>query len=59
MRAGLAGGALRGAAALLLVAASAGCSLLSLDNMISAVRFVLECDYFNGRCVDVDGGLVM
>ena len=31
MRAGLAGGALRGAAALLLVAASAGCSLLSLD----------------------------
>ena len=24
-----------------------------------AVRFALECDYFNGRCVDVDGGLVM
>jgi len=24
-----------------------------------AVRFVLECDYFDGRCVDVDGGLVM
>jgi 3-oxoacyl-[acyl-carrier protein] reductase len=22
-----------------------------------AVRFVLECDYFTGRCVDVDGGL--
>ncbi|MGE0785949.1 MAG: SDR family oxidoreductase [Sandaracinaceae bacterium] len=24
-----------------------------------AVRFILECDYFDGRCVDVDGGLVM
>jgi 3-oxoacyl-[acyl-carrier protein] reductase len=22
-----------------------------------AVRFVIECDYFNGRCIDVDGGL--
>ncbi len=24
-----------------------------------AVRFALECDYFNARCLDVDGGLVM
>jgi 3-oxoacyl-[acyl-carrier protein] reductase len=24
-----------------------------------AVRFILECDYFNGRTLDVDGGLVM
>lgn len=24
-----------------------------------AVKFILECDYFNGRTVDVDGGLVM
>ena len=24
-----------------------------------AVRFILECDYFNGRTIDVDGGLVM
>ena len=24
-----------------------------------AVRFVLECDYFSGRCIDVDGGLTM
>lgn len=24
-----------------------------------AVRFVIECEYFNGRCVDVDGGLSM
>ena len=23
-----------------------------------AVKFVLECDYFNGRTIDVDGGLV-
>lgn len=22
-----------------------------------SVKFVLECDYFNGRCIDVDGGL--
>jgi 3-oxoacyl-[acyl-carrier protein] reductase len=24
-----------------------------------AVRFVIECEYFNGRCIDVDGGLSM
>lgn len=24
-----------------------------------AVKFSIECDYFNGRCLDVDGGLVM
>jgi 3-oxoacyl-[acyl-carrier protein] reductase len=24
-----------------------------------AVKFVLECDYFNGRTIDVDGGLTM
>ncbi len=24
-----------------------------------AVKFAIECDYFNGRCIDVDGGLVM
>jgi 3-oxoacyl-[acyl-carrier protein] reductase len=24
-----------------------------------AVKFALECDYFNGRTIDVDGGLVM
>jgi 3-oxoacyl-[acyl-carrier protein] reductase len=23
------------------------------------VKFVLECDYFNGRTIDVDGGLSM
>jgi 3-oxoacyl-[acyl-carrier protein] reductase len=24
-----------------------------------AVKFVIECEYFNGRCIDVDGGLGM
>jgi 3-oxoacyl-[acyl-carrier protein] reductase len=24
-----------------------------------AVKFVIECDYFNGRTIDVDGGLMM
>jgi 3-oxoacyl-[acyl-carrier protein] reductase len=24
-----------------------------------AVRFVIECDYFNARTIDVDGGLSM
>ena len=24
-----------------------------------AVKFVVECEYFNGRCIDVDGGLSM
>jgi 3-oxoacyl-[acyl-carrier protein] reductase len=24
-----------------------------------AVRFIMECDYFTGRCVDVDGGLTV
>ena len=29
------------------------------EDVWQAVRFVLECDYFDGRCVDVDGGLGM
>jgi 3-oxoacyl-[acyl-carrier protein] reductase len=29
------------------------------EDIWKAVRFVLECDYFDGRCVDVDGGLGM
>jgi len=24
-----------------------------------AAKFILECDYFNGRTIDVDGGLSM
>jgi 3-oxoacyl-[acyl-carrier protein] reductase len=29
------------------------------EDIWQAVKFVLECDYFNGRCIDVDGGLAM
>ena len=29
------------------------------EDLWMAVKFVLECDYFNGRTMDVDGGLVM
>jgi 3-oxoacyl-[acyl-carrier protein] reductase len=29
------------------------------EDIWQAVRFVIECDYFNGRCIDVDGGLTM
>jgi 3-oxoacyl-[acyl-carrier protein] reductase len=24
-----------------------------------AVKFIIECDYFTGRCIDVDGGITM
>jgi 3-oxoacyl-[acyl-carrier protein] reductase len=29
------------------------------EDLWLAVKFVLECDYFNGRVIDVDGGMVM
>lgn len=29
------------------------------DDIWLAVRFIIECDYFNGRVLDVDGGLHM
>jgi 3-oxoacyl-[acyl-carrier protein] reductase len=29
------------------------------EDIWQAVKFSLECDYFNGRTVDVDGGLTM
>jgi 3-oxoacyl-[acyl-carrier protein] reductase len=29
------------------------------EDVWRAVRFVVECDYFDGRCIDVDGGLGM
>src|ERR1051326_8537749 len=29
------------------------------EDIWHAVKFVIECDYFNGRCIDVDGGLSM
>ena len=29
------------------------------EDIWHGVRFVLECDYFNGRTVEIDGGLSM
>lgn len=29
------------------------------SEMYQAVRFIFECDFFTGRCIDVDGGLRM
>ena len=29
------------------------------EDLWLAVRFIIECDYFDGRCLDVDGGLSM
>ncbi len=29
----------------------------SIEELWLGVRFVLECDYFTGRCLDIDGGL--
>jgi 3-oxoacyl-[acyl-carrier protein] reductase len=26
--------------------------------MFQAVKFIIECEYFTGRCIDVDGGIV-
>jgi 3-oxoacyl-[acyl-carrier protein] reductase len=29
------------------------------EEIFRALQFVVECDYFTGRCLDVDGGIVM
>ena len=29
------------------------------EDIWKAVRFVFECDYFDGRTIDVDGGLTL
>jgi 3-oxoacyl-[acyl-carrier protein] reductase len=29
----------------------------STDEIFAAVKFIVECDYFTGRCIDVDGGM--
>jgi len=31
----------------------------SPEEIYCAVRFILECDYFTGRCIDVDGGMTL
>lgn len=27
------------------------------EEIFAAIRFIIECDYFTGRCIDVDGGV--
>ena len=29
----------------------------STDEVFAAVKFIIECDYFTGRCIDIDGGM--
>jgi 3-oxoacyl-[acyl-carrier protein] reductase len=29
------------------------------EEIFQAVRFIVECDYFTGRVIEVDGGLVL
>ncbi len=29
------------------------------EEVFLAVKFIIECDYFTGRCIDVDGGMVV
>jgi len=29
------------------------------EEIFLAVKFIVECDYFTGRCIDVDGGMVI
>ncbi len=29
------------------------------EEIYQAVKFIIECDYFTGRCIDVDGGLTL
>ena len=29
------------------------------DEIWLGVKFILECDYFTGRCIDIDGGISM
>lgn len=29
------------------------------EEVFAAVKFIIECDYFTGRCIDVDGGLTL
>ena len=29
------------------------------EEIYAGVKFIFECDYFTGRCVDIDGGLVL
>lgn len=40
--------------------AAVPCGRIGLpEDIWLALKFAFECDYFNGRCIDVDGGLTM
>ena len=28
------------------------------DEIFCGVRFIIECGYFTGRCIDIDGGFI-
>lgn len=29
----------------------------SPDEILAGIKFIIECDYFTGRCIDIDGGM--
>lgn len=29
----------------------------SPDEILSGIKFIIDCDYFTGRCIDIDGGM--
>lgn len=29
----------------------------SADEILAGIKFIIECDYFTGRCIDIDGGM--
>lgn len=31
----------------------------SPDEIFAGLKFIIECDYFTGRCIDIDGGLTL
>jgi 3-oxoacyl-[acyl-carrier protein] reductase len=30
-----------------------------VEEIYTAVKFIVECEFFNGKCLEVDGGLTM
>ena len=31
----------------------------SCEEIFQGVRFIIECEYFTGRCIDIDGGMTL
>ncbi|MGK0360657.1 MAG: 3-oxoacyl-[acyl-carrier protein] reductase [Bradymonadia bacterium] len=29
----------------------------SVESIFAGIKFIIECDYFTGRCIDIDGGM--